>query len=321
VTADNLIDLSGRVAIVTGAGAGLGRAHAIDLAAHGAAVVVNDLGSEMDGSGADRSRAERVVQEIRAAGGHAVANTLSVVGNGEHLVEVALESFGGLHIVVNNAGILRDRSFHKMEQPDFDAVLDVHLRGAFSLASSAFRHMREQRFGRIINTTSTAGLLGNFGQGNYGSAKMGLYGMMRVLALEGASRNVLSNCLAPVAFTRMSAGMSHERQGPFDPANAAAVVTYLASDDCVLNGEVLSAGGGRVARFFLAVTPGWASGALRAEDVRDHVEQITDEGGYMVFDDARAEVDWVGEQIPFPESGVKLTGRAERDGSKEATKP
>jgi NAD(P)-dependent dehydrogenase (short-subunit alcohol dehydrogenase family) len=169
-----IVDLSGRTAVVTGAGTGLGRAHALELARRGARVVVNDIGGALDGSGASATPAESVVEEIMAAGGEAVADVHDVVGGGPAIIERALDQFGSIDILVNNAGILRGAAFHKMDLDAFDAVLDVHLRGSAALTMAAFRRMREQGYGRIVFTTSTTGLLGNFGQANYGAAKAGV---------------------------------------------------------------------------------------------------------------------------------------------------
>ena len=186
------MDLSfdGRVAIITGAGGALGRSHALELAQRGAKVVVNDLGGSVHGEGGATTVAQQVVDEIAASGGEAVANFGSVT-NPEPIVQSALDAFGRVDILVNNAGILRDKAFHNMSVEDIDAVLDVHLRGAMALTQLVFKLMREQRFGRIINTTSASGLFGNFGQANYGAAKAGLFGLTRVLAQEGARVNIL----------------------------------------------------------------------------------------------------------------------------------
>ncbi|MGE0383357.1 MAG: SDR family NAD(P)-dependent oxidoreductase [Gammaproteobacteria bacterium] len=277
------ITLQGRVAIVTGAGSGLGRAHALELARRGARVVVNDIGGAVDGSGLDAGPAQAVVAEILAAGGEAVADTHSVL-DGEAVVQTAVDAFGSVDILVNNAGILRDKAFHNMTREMYDAALDVHLRGAVYVTMAAYRLMRARNHGRIVNTTSTAGLLGNFGQANYGSGKAGLYGLMRVLALEGASNNVKVNCIAPIAYTRMSAGMHPEMRTTFTPERVSPVVAYLASDECAVTGEVFSVAGGHVARFFLGLTAGWHrdSGELTAEDVAGHLGEIFAEEGYTV---------------------------------------
>jgi NAD(P)-dependent dehydrogenase (short-subunit alcohol dehydrogenase family)/acyl dehydratase len=300
------IELTGRVAVVTGAGNGLGRAHALELARRGAQVVVNDVGGAVDGSGASSGPADAVVAEIQAARGEAVADSHSVVNGGEAIIATALAAFGRIDIVVNNAGILRDKAFHNMTHEAFDAVLDVHLRGAMHVARAAFPHMRTQGFGRIINTTSTAGLLGNFGQTNYGSAKAGLYGMTRVLAIEGGRHNILVNCVAPVASTRMTGMVDNpEYSAMMSPDLVSPVVAYLASAECEVTGEVFSAVGGRVARFFLGLTSGWQSSFLTAEDVRDHLSEIRDEVGYTVPTTAVEEVELVTSRLAT--GGVTLT--------------
>jgi NAD(P)-dependent dehydrogenase (short-subunit alcohol dehydrogenase family) len=293
------IRLDGRVAIVTGAGAGLGRAHALELARRGAAVVVNDLGGAVDGSGADAGPAAQVVGEITAAGGRAVADAHSVVDGGPAIVGTAMNAFGRVDIVVNNAGILRDRAFHNMSQADYDAVLDVHLRGAVSVTREAFIAMRAQGYGRIVNTCSTAGILGNFGQANYGSAKMGLYGLTRVLAIEGAPKGIKVNCIGPIAESRMTK-MDEARASVFTPERVSALVAYLCSEECELTGELLSAAGGRIARFFMALTPGWYSADVTAENVRDHLGEIMAEPGYSVLRAAREEIEVIARTHPLP---------------------
>ncbi len=272
-----------RTAIVTGAGNGLGRAYAMLLASRGANVVVNDLGGAVDGTGAGEGAAMTVVQEIRALGGAAVADTHSVatVEGGEMLVASALDTFGGLDIVVNNAGILRDRAFHKLSPGDFDAVLDVHLRGTYFVTAPAYRHMRRHGYGRIVVTTSAAGLFGNFGQANYGAAKMGVVGLVKALAQEGAGHGIQSNVIAPGASTRMSGSVLPAGGPALTPDLVAPAVAYLCHESCPLNGEILSAFGGRVARAFLAETVGYYNGALTVEDVAANLGTILDTDGYL----------------------------------------
>lgn len=195
-----------QVVIVTGAGGGLGRAHALLFAKHGARVVVNDLGGSTHGEGASASAADKVVAEIRAAGGTAVANHDSVTDGGR-IVENALDAFGRVDVVVNNAGILRDKTFHKMEDADWDLVYQVHVEGAYKVTRAAWPHLREQAYGRVVFTSSTSGIYGNFGQSNYGMAKLGLYGLTRTLALEGRKNNILVNAIAPTGGTRMTEGL------------------------------------------------------------------------------------------------------------------
>lgn len=278
------IGFEGRVAIVTGAGGGLGREHALLLASRGAQVVVNDLGGAVDGTGASAGPAQQVVDEIEAAGGVAVADTNSVATpeGGEAMVKTALEAFGRVDIVVNNAGILRDKSFANMTPELWDPVLDVHLRGAMCVTRAAWPHLRDQNYGRIVSTSSAAGIFGNFGQTNYGAAKMGLVGLTRVLAQEGAKHNIQANAIAPVARTRMTETLLGPMADKLDPALVSPMVAWLAHEDCPVTGEIYSVGGGRVARIFIGVTPGIFKRDLTVEDVRDHFDQIRSQEGYTV---------------------------------------
>jgi NAD(P)-dependent dehydrogenase (short-subunit alcohol dehydrogenase family) len=273
-----------RVAIVTGAGGGLGREHAMLLASRGARVVVNDLGAATDGTGASAGPAERTVKEIEDLGGTAVADlsTVATVEGGQAIVDTALEAFGRVDIVISNAGILRDKAFHNLTPELLDPVLDVHLKGAFHVLRPAWARMREAGYGRVLVTTSNAGILGNFGQSSYGAAKMGLVGLARVLAQEGARHNIRANVLAPVARTRMTEGLLGPLAPKLDPGLVAPVAAWLVSEECPVAGEIWSAGGGRVARFFVGLTEGYANPALTVEDVRDHVDEIRDETGYTV---------------------------------------
>ncbi|MEU5877824.1 SDR family NAD(P)-dependent oxidoreductase [Spirillospora sp. NPDC047279] len=271
------VSLDGRVVIVTGAGNGIGRAHAFALAGRGAQVVVNDLGGAVDGSGASGA-AERVASEIREQGGLAVASTDSVatVEGGAALVRKAVDEFGRVDSVIHNAGILRDRTFGKMADDDVTAVLDVHLGGAFNVLRPAWKHMVDQKYGRVVLTTSSSGLLGTFGQASYAAAKAGLVGLMNVLSLEGARHGILVNALSPTAATRMTEGLLGDLADRFDPRHVAAVATYLASEQCELNRHILTVGGGRVGRIFLGVTPGWYSGPEPAspDDVLGAIGEI-----------------------------------------------
>jgi len=304
-----LVDLSGRVALVTGAGAGLGREHALELARRGAVVVVNDVGVSLDGSGSSAAPADQVVAEIIANGGEALAEPRNIVEDGAAIVDSIVDQLGSIDVVVNNAGIIRDGTFHKMEMDSFDAVLNVHLRGAVKVTMAAYRQMRERGYGRIVFTTSTSGLLGNFGQANYGAAKAGLVGLMRVLAIEGGSKGVLSNCIAPIAQTRMTeATMSEELGRSLQPQYVSSVVAYLASETCTLNGEVLTAGGGRVGRFFVGMTQGWASSSLTADDVATHLDEIMDETDYLVPSNVHDEFSFLQDHLPFTEEGRWLGG-------------
>ncbi|TML18714.1 MAG: SDR family oxidoreductase [Actinobacteria bacterium] len=278
------IGYDGKVAIITGAGGGLGRSHALELARRGARVVVNDLGGSVDGIGASLGPAALVVDEINSLGGEAVANTDSVAtpGGGAAIVQSAIDAFGRVDIVVNNAGILRDKAFHNMEADLLDPVLDVHLKGAFNVTRAAWIKMRAQNYGRVVNTSSNSGLLGNFGQSNYGAAKMGLVGLTRVLAIEGAKSNIKVNAIAPVASTRMTEALMGDLGAKLKPELVTPIVAWLCHEDCPVTGEVYSAGGGVVARFFVGLTQGYVNTELTVEDIRDHFDQIRDETGYVV---------------------------------------
>jgi NAD(P)-dependent dehydrogenase (short-subunit alcohol dehydrogenase family) len=278
------LGFDGKVAIVTGAGGGLGRSHVLELARRGALVVVNDLGGSVDGTGSSTTAAQAVVDEVKAAGGEAVANYDSVATpeGGRAIVQTALDTYGRIDIVVNNAGILRDASFKNMDADKLVPVLDVHLKGAFYVTQPAWQHMRDQNYGRIVNTSSAAGIFGNFGQTNYGAAKMGLVGLTRVLAVEGAKNNIKVNAIAPVARTRMTEDILGPLADKLEPEQITPVVTFLAHEDVPVTGEVYSVGGGRVARVFIGVTPGITDPKLTAETVRDEFDQIRDESGYQV---------------------------------------
>jgi NAD(P)-dependent dehydrogenase (short-subunit alcohol dehydrogenase family) len=286
------LGFDGRVAIVTGAGNGLGRAHALLLAARGAQVVVNDLGGSVDGAGASAGPAATVAQEIEDSGGVALANTDTVATpeGGRALVAAALDAFGRLDIVVNNAGILRDRAFHNMTPDELDPVLDVHLRGSFFVTLPAWRVMRERGYGRVVFTSSASGILGNFGQANYGAAKMGVVGMTRVLAIEGGPHGIRVNAIAPMARTRMTDGLLGDMHDWLDPELVAPVAAWLAHERCSVTGEVFTVGGGRVGRVFVAVTPGYFKPDLTIEDVDAHLDEIRDEAGYLVPPDSMGEL-------------------------------
>ncbi|MEV1202344.1 SDR family oxidoreductase [Microbispora rosea] len=274
----------GRVAIVTGAGHGLGRSHALLLGRRGAKVVVNDLGGALDGSGASSGPAAEVAELIVKNGGEAVASTDNVATpeGAEAIVRTALDAFGRVDVVVNNAGILRDRSFGKMTVEEFDAVIAVHVRGSFLVSRAAFPHMKEQAYGRIVNTSSPAGLFGNFGQANYSTAKMGLVGLTKTLGIEGARANIKANAIAPVAWTRMTETLlPAEFESRFTPERVSPLVAYLAHESCETTGEVFSVGAGRIARVFVAEGPGWRTDDLTVEAIRDNWEAVMAEQPYL----------------------------------------
>ena len=278
------LGFDGKVAIITGAGGGLGRQHALLLAKRGALVVINDLGGAVDGSGSDASAAQRVVDEIKALGGEAVAdhNSVATAEGGAAIVQTAIDTFGKVDIVVNNAGILRDKSFHNMTPDLVDAVIDVHLKGAFNVTRPAWVHMREQGYGRIVSTSSAAGIFGNFGQANYGAAKMGLVGLTRVLAQEGAKYNIKANAIAPLALTRMTEALLGNLGQSLQPEYISPIVAWLSHEDCDVSGEVYSVGGGRVARVFIGEAEGYFNKNLTLEDVRDNWDKIRDPEGYII---------------------------------------
>lgn len=250
-----------QVVIVTGAGGGLGRAHALLFAKHGARVVVNDLGGSTHGEGASASAADKVVAEIRAAGGTAVANHDSVTDGGR-IVENALDAFGRVDVVVNNAGILRDKTFHKMEDADWDLVYQVHVEGAYKVTRAAWPHLREQAYGRVVFTSSTSGIYGNFGQSNYGMAKLGLYGLTRTLALEGRKNNILVNAIAPTGGTRMTEGLIPPQVfEQLKPELVSPLVVYLAARPArIPRGSMRSAVAGSAR---CAGSAAWASASIR----------------------------------------------------------
>jgi len=245
------INFDGRVAIVTGAGGGLGRSHALTLAARGAKVVVNDLGGARDGTGTGSEMADQVVAEITEAGGEAIANYDGVHTweGGEAIVAAATDEWGRVDIVVNNAGILRDVTFHKMDQAQLDAVIKVHLYGAFHVTRAAWPHMRDQGYGRVVTTTSGSGLYGNFGQSNYSAAKLGLVGLTRTLAHEGAKYNINANAIAPVAASRMTEDiLSDQLRDLLLPEHVSPLVAWLCAQECTATGRTYSVGGGYIAR-------------------------------------------------------------------------
>ena len=275
------LDFKDKVAIVTGSGNGIGKGYALELAKRGAKVVVNDLGGTVDGSGGSLSAADTVVQEIEAAGGVAMANGANVAKQEDvkAMVEATMEKWGRVDILINNAGILRDKSFGKMEWADFEAVINVHLLGSALCAHSVFPIMKEQEFGRIVMTSSSSGLFGNFGQTNYAAAKMGVVGLMNTLKLEGAKYNVHTNSIAPTATTRMTEHLfPAEFAEKLDPKYIIPAVIFLASEKAP-NGEILEAGGGVVANTYVMETMGKYFGTdenFTAEAVANHWAEIAD---------------------------------------------
>ncbi len=276
-----------RVVIVTGAGGGLGKTYALEIGRRGGKVVVNDLGGKADGTGSGSSMADEVVKQITEAGGTAVSNhdSVSTPEGGEAIVQTALDNFGKVDVVINNAGILRDKTFAKLSSEDLGIVLEVHLKGGFFVSQPAFRNMKENSYGRFIFTASAAGIFGNFGQTNYGAAKMGLVGLSNVLAVEGAKYNIKSNVIAPIARTRLTEQLLGGLAEALDPDCVTPLVTYLASESCDLTHEIFSVGGGRFARIFVGLAPGWTAGKgarVSAEDVVAHLDEIRNEMGYIV---------------------------------------
>ena len=274
------IDFNGRVAIVTGAGGGLGRHHALALAARGARVMVNDLGSAADGSGGSVSAAQAVVAEIRAAGGEALANGASVTDFAavQAMIQQAVDAWGRVDILVNNAGILRDKTFAKMDLADFELVLKVHLMGAVHCTKAVWPIMNAQKYGRIVMTTSSTGLYGNFGQSNYGAAKMALVGLMQTLALEGAKNDIRVNCLAPTAATRMTEGLLPEAVlAAIKPEAVVPAMLVLASQDAP-NRTILCAGAGSFEAAHITMTQGiWlGTDEQTPERLAERLTEVTD---------------------------------------------
>jgi NAD(P)-dependent dehydrogenase (short-subunit alcohol dehydrogenase family) len=289
--------------VITGAGGGLGKQYALLLASRGARIVVNDTGGSVTGDGPNGQAATAAAEEIRRRGGEAVADSNSVTTpeGGEAIIDTALHTWGHVDIVINNAGIVRDAPFEDMTAERLEPLVDVHLKGAFYVTRPAWKVMREQRYGRVVNTCSAAGILGAERMSNYGAAKTGLIGFTRVLAAEGADHDIKVNAIAPIAYTRM---LAHSVDGAgrqdnasaqavlddlvgqylqkLDPALVAPVVAFLTHQECPVSGEIYTVGAGHVARFFVGRTTGFYSPELSIEDVRDHLDQIRDEAGYTV---------------------------------------
>ena len=281
------VRFDGKVAIVTGAGGGLGRQHALELARRGAKVVVNDLGGSVDGSGGSSEAAMKVVEEIKALGGEAIANGSSVTDDAgvARMAKDAMDHWGRIDILIANAGVLRDKSFSKMEMADFDFVLDVHLLGTVKCAKAVWEIMREQNYGRIVVTTSSSGLYGNFGQTNYGAAKLGIVGFMNTLKLEGQKNNIHVNAIAPVAATRMTENlMPPEILKRLAPEYVTPGVVYLCSEEAP-TGAILTAGAGAFALARIYETEGvyLGEGGLSVEEVRDNWTKIADETGQKPY--------------------------------------
>jgi len=291
------------VAVITGAGGGLGKQYALLLSSRGARVVVNDIGGSVTGDGSDAATAGAVVDEIRELGGQAVADTHSVTSpeGGQAIIDTALRAWGRVDIVINNAGIVGDAPFEDMTADRLNPLIDVHLKGAFYVTRPAWTVMRERGYGRILNTSSAAGILGAERMSNYGAAKTGLIGFTRVLAAEGAGHNIKVNAIAPIAYTRMlahsvdGAGRQDDEAAQailddlvaqylqkLDPALVAPVAAFLTHRKCPVSGEIYTVGAGHVARFFVGRTKGFYRSGLSVEDVRDHLDEIRDEAGYTV---------------------------------------
>ena len=293
------ITFKDRVAIVTGAGAGLGKTYAVALAQRGAKVVINDLGGARDGSGSGTRAADEVVEEIKAAGGTAVANydSVATIEGGENIIKTAVDNFGKVDILINNAGILRDKSFAKVSEEEWDIVVAVHLKGAFCVTQPAFKIMKENAFGRIVNTTSGAGLYGNFGQSNYCAAKMGLVGQMNNVSIEGAKYNIKCNTIAPVAASRLTEDvMPPDMFSKLKPEFITPLVLYLVSEELEETKMIFNCGAGWYSRTEVLCAPGVCLGdgkrEIAVEEIRDSWDKITS------LDEAKA-LNTVGDSFGF----------------------
>jgi len=268
-----------RVVVITGAGNGLGRTYALEMGKRGAKVVVNDLGGSAFGDGADKAAADVVVDEIKAAGGEAVANYDSVT-DGDKIIQTAMDSFGKIDVVINNAGILRDKTFHKMEERDWDLIYDVHVRGAFKVSHAAWPYMRDQNYGRMIFTASAAGIYGNFGQTNYAMAKLGLHGMSQTLALEGRSKNIMVNTIAPIAGSRLTETvMPQQLVDALKPDFIMPLVVKLCDENSQETGGLYEVGAGFIGKVRWERSKGHSfsvSQGFNAEDVNDAWDEIVD---------------------------------------------
>lgn len=281
----NELRFDGRVAVITGAGRGLGRAYALLLASRGAKIVVNDLGGSLQGEGSDAGPAQDVVNEIKAAGGDAVASTdsVSTSAGGKAIIQTALDSFGKIDILVHNAGNVRRAALKEMGDDDFNAVLDVHLRGAFHVLRPAFASMCAQKYGRIVLTSSVSGIYGNHNVANYATSKTGMIGLCNVAALEGAADGVKCNLIAPGAVTRMAEGLDTSKYPPMGPELVAPVVGWLAHESCSVTGEILSSMAGRVSKIYIAETPGVYQPSWTVEEVGEQINAIGDQSKPWVF--------------------------------------
>ena len=284
-----------RVAVITGAGGGLGRAHALLLASRGAKVVVNDLGGSMDGVGGDATPAQKVCDEIKAMGGEAVPNydSVSEWDSAQKIIQTAIDSFGKIDILINNAGILRDKSLMKMEIMDWDLIMAVHMSGTFFCTKAAFPHMREAGYGRILSTSSAAGIYGNFGQVNYGAAKMGIAGMMLSVRLEGAKYNIIANTIVPVAGTRLTATvMPPQVVDMLKPEFVSPIAAYAVSEACTLSGQIFVAGAGYFSRAAIVEGPGVFfddAAAVTPDDIAAKIGEIASLEGAVEYDSAPAQ--------------------------------
>lgn len=274
-----------RVAVITGSGRGLGRAYALLLASRGAKVVVNDVGGSLKGDGSDAGPAQEVVDEIRAAGGEAVACTDSVATaeGGKAIIQSALDHYGRIDILIHNAGNVRRGLLKEMSYEDFDAVLDVHLRGAFNVVRPAFPLMCKAGYGRIVLTSSVSGIYGNHTVANYATSKTGMIGLCNVAALEGAAEGVKCNIIAPGAVTRMAEGLDTSQYPPMGPELVAPVVGYLAHESCAVTGEILSSMAGRVSRIYIAESQGVYQPSWTIDEVGARLADIREDGTPWVF--------------------------------------
>jgi len=302
------IGLWGDVVIITGAGRGIGREHALQMAKLGARVVVNDAGVSVDGSSGSNP-AESVVNEIRSAGGEAVASThfIDDPHQAAEITQLAMDTFGSIEAVVHNAGILRDKTFARLSDEDIERVIQVHLVGAFNVLRPVIPIMREKKYGRIVLTSSASGLLGTFGQSNYGAAKMGLVGLMNVLAVESGQKGIFVNTIAPSARTRMTEELLGPLADSLDPSHVSPLVAYLCSRACSVSHEIFAVGGGRYARVFIGVAPGWCVGQnnfATIDEIAENFDKIRDTSGFVIPYSGEEEVAFLKAAVESLEPGV-----------------